>query len=143
MLAIAQRKQRKKTTPVDKKLEAPPELEADAPWLGSTWQVQLTNLPPASFALLAAGLSTTTWAGGSLPFDLGAFGLTGCFLHVSPDSSTLLGITGGTATLTTTLPNSASLAGATLNYQGFALDPGVNPAGAIVTNAATATFAML
>lgn len=105
------------------------------PWFGSNFQVQLQNLPNNALAWLAIGFSNTQWAGGSLPFDLGAFGVNGCRLYASGDLVIGTMATGSTATfdIPLMLP---SLIGTTFFNQGLALDPGVNPAGIVVSDAA-------
>lgn len=108
-----------------------------APRLGSTFSSTLGNLANgALIAAVATGFSTTNWTLGALPADLSGFGMTGCTLYVSPDVVTFLPVASGTATWSVQVPNSSNLVGLPLNQQGLSLDPGVNPAGAVVSNGA-------
>ncbi len=46
---------------------------------------RIGNAPASSVAFLAFGFSSDTWSGGTLPFGLGAIGLSpSCFLRVDP-----------------------------------------------------------
>jgi hypothetical protein len=104
--------------------------------VGGAFTVTLSNLPPSSVAAaIAGGLSTTAWALGALPAQLAPFGLTGCTLYVSPDVLTFLPAVAGRSSMTVQVPTNAALVGLAFHQQGLALEPGVNPAGAIVSNA--------
>jgi hypothetical protein len=107
------------------------------PRIGATFTTTLGNLRTgAVLAAVATGFSTTSWSLGALPADLSGFGLTGCTLYVSPDAVTFLGVASGIATWNAAIPNAAILVGMPLAQQGLSLDAGVNPAGAVVSNAA-------
>ncbi|MCI0589404.1 MAG: hypothetical protein L0323_21515 [Planctomycetes bacterium] len=61
---------------------SPPSLTADdCPQIGATITLRVANGFVTSPALLALGVSNTSWLGIPLPFDLGS----GCFLRVSLD----------------------------------------------------------
>jgi hypothetical protein len=65
-------------------------LEATTlPRLGVTMTVRVEPLPQ-SFAVMYTGLSNVSWAAVPLPLSLSPFGLTSCWLRVSPDTSDLL-----------------------------------------------------
>jgi hypothetical protein len=110
-----------------------------APRIGGTFTSTLGNLATgAGAAIVVTGFSKTTSGLGALPYDLTSLGLTGCTLYVSTDAVALLPVAGGVATWTLVLPNNAAFVGARFHQQGLSLDAGVNPAGAVVSNAATA-----
>jgi hypothetical protein len=104
--------------------------------IGGAFTTVLGDLAPgAAFAAIASGTSRTQWALGSLPADLGPFGLPGCLLFVSPDVVRVLPVVGGSATLTVDVPVHPLLVGQPFHQQGLSFDPGINAAGAVVSNA--------
>ena len=48
-------------------------------------RIHLTGAVPGSGAWLVVGLSESNWGGASLPFDLAALGLPGCWLNASAE----------------------------------------------------------
>ena len=115
-------------------LEAAP---GSLPRSDGTFTLQLSNLPAGNgIAVVFFGYSKTHWAGGSLPLDLGPFGMGGCALYVSPDQSVQVPTSGGTAQFALDIPCDPALLGVHFFNQGAVLDPGVNPLNLIVTNAA-------
>ena len=111
----------------------------DTPRLGCRQRVTLTNLP-ANAALLATGFSTTVSALGPLPLDLGPFGMPGCSLRIAPDLVTLVVGSDGYATVSAMLSTAPALLGMTYHQQALVLDPGANPAGAVLSHAASAVI---
>jgi hypothetical protein len=107
---------------------------ASVPIVGSTFVLELLGVP-GSGAAISIGFSDVQWNGNPLPWDLGTIGMTGCTLHVSPDFVSFAPVVAGRATLAWQLPNAPGLIGTRFFDQGFALDPGINPLGAIVSNA--------
>lgn len=108
------------------------------PRLGGQASATITNVPPAMpFAFLAMGLSRTTWSLGSLPALLTGFGMPGCRTYTSADLFVQVPAAGGTATWSWNVPLQASLVGEVLYLQGVTFDPGANPMGLAVSNAAT------
>lgn len=105
------------------------------PVLGAISQVTLANVP-ASIAFISGGLSNTTWGGSPLPASLAAFGMPGCELLQSAEEIGLpMTPTGaGTAAFDWTLPNQGSLIGFPVYLQCWALAPGQNPAGVVLSN---------
>jgi hypothetical protein len=77
---------------VDKYAEACAGRLARAPLMGlldrgdQGIRIHLSDAPAATTALLAIGLSRTTWAGRALPLPLDSFGLPGCALSTSIDA---------------------------------------------------------
>lgn len=114
-------------------------IGASMPIVGTTFQLELLGIP-GSAAAVASGFSNTQWTGGTLPFDLGALGMTGCTLQASPDFMFFAPVTSGRATLPWVLPNDPGLIGVNFFNQAFVLDPGINPTGATVSNAGTGTI---
>jgi len=107
-----------------------------APRVGQTFQMSVDNLP-ASVAFLALGFSRTTSGLGALPYDLGAVGMPNCWLRVSSDLPLFLVGSGGTASYTLVIPNSASFEGMPIHAQALVPDTGVNALGAVISDAAT------
>ena len=104
------------------------------PIVGTTFVLELLAVPGA-VAAVSIGFSNVQWNGNTLPYGLGALGMTGCTLHVSPDVMFFAPATAGRATLAWALTNNTNLIGVTFFNQGFVLDPGINPVGATVSNA--------
>ena len=105
------------------------------PVIGTTAQAVLSNAP-TPFAFLAIGWSNTFRGSAPLPLPLAGIGMPGCELLQSAE---VLGLaatpTGtGTATYDWPLPNLGSLIGLQAYLQGWALAPGQNAAGLIVSN---------
>ncbi len=103
------------------------------PVLGTSFDVDLTDALPVTFAVLAQGLSDQVSASGPLPLPLP--GAPGCDLLVSPDA-TDFAITDatGAADWTVTVPNSSALEGAEIFYQWVVLDAQANTVGLVTSN---------
>ncbi|MGK0203222.1 MAG: hypothetical protein ACI9S9_002300, partial [Planctomycetota bacterium] len=108
------------------------------PTLGSSYNVTLSDALPGTFAVLASGLSDSTWSGGALPAALP--GAPGCTLFVDPVVLEAIATTGaGTATTSFTVPNSAGLIGTMVFHQWGVLDA-VNGLGIVMSNAGRASI---
>lgn len=81
------------------------------PWLGESFRVEITNLPPSTVALLHFGASKTTWGPLALPLRLDPLGAPGCRLAASGEWSLPLAVVGGAASLTMPVPDDPGLAG--------------------------------
>jgi hypothetical protein len=105
------------------------------PQINTTAQALLTNIPN-SLAFVCLGWSNTTTGLFPLPLSLASFGLPGCLLQQSAEGGSLpVTSTGvGTATFSVPIPNNTDLLAARLYLQGWAIAPGYNPGGAIVSN---------
>ena len=105
------------------------------PVIGATGQLILTNAP-TPFAFIAAGLSNTVWGAVPLPAPLAGIGMPGCLLLQSTDVGGLVTTStgAGTAQYDWPLPNLGGLIGQRLYMQGWALAPGYNAIGIIVSN---------
>lgn len=116
-----------------------PQLAAvDAPRLGSTYTLNLGNLPLGSgAAFVAVGFSNQTSPLGALPFALDGIGMTGCASLTSAEALVLVPVNAGTATVATAIPSSVAFVALTLHHQGFAIDAAANAAGATASNGIT------
>ncbi|MEC7726530.1 MAG: choice-of-anchor J domain-containing protein [Planctomycetota bacterium] len=103
------------------------------PQLGGSYTVTLADEAPSTFAVLASGLSNTTWSGGTLPVALP--GAPGCSLLVDP--AVLSARPTGNANVAFNVPNNGALVGTELFHQWCVLDA-VNPAGLVVSDAGRA-----
>ncbi|MCA8950224.1 MAG: hypothetical protein KDE27_12030 [Planctomycetes bacterium] len=105
-----------------------PRLDAPAtaqPALGSTFPLQLANLPAQpGAALLQFGVDLTHWGATPLPAALGAFGLPGCKLWIGAiaGANVLLPHTGTNLTYGLGLPANPALAGLAVDIQSLVLD---------------------
>ena len=110
------------------------------PQLGTSFVLELSNLPSTSAAWIALGTQIDTWQGEALPIDLQAVGLSGCHLWIGP--STLNGMTtvGATAQATIALPALPMLSGRVLAAQGIVLDSNAPNGFGAVSNAILATL---
>lgn len=118
-----------------------PQLTAlGRPIAGRRFESRLEPLVQGT-ALFAIGFSNTTWNGLPLPLALQPFGFgAGCAALVSVDI--VEGVThGGIARHSLSIPSLASLAGAALFLQGYALDPALPvPLPMVVSNALALTI---
>ena len=113
-----------------------------APKLGTTFQLDLSNLPlVAGTVTLIGGVSRDSYSSLSLPFDLGAINMVGCYLHTSIDL-TVNGVNQGTGNGLAFLgiPNSAALLGGEIFLQAFVPDAAASGLQARVTNAGQAVL---
>ncbi|MCI0585607.1 MAG: VCBS repeat-containing protein [Planctomycetes bacterium] len=98
----------------------------------SGFRLVLSRALAGTTATLAAGASSSSWAGIPLPLDLGPFGMPGCSLLVSADVL-LPATTGGSGPLDgrtffpAPIPVAPSLAGSTIYLQWYVVDPGPAP----------------
>lgn len=108
-----------------------------APRLGATWQPTIGNVPPVlGIALVAIGLSRSSFGGAPLPQSLTPLGWNGCDLL--QDLAFAVGLFAtpagaGTASLAVPIPPLPQMAGYRLYAQAWAPSPGANPAGFIVS----------
>ena len=116
-----------------------------SPALGTTFAVNLSSVPPWSYAGLLMGFSATQSGANALPLDLAPLGLPGCSLLVSFDVflptqalETSPGI--GAASLAFGVPNDPALAGATVFAQWAVANPPSSPAIASLTRGLAITL---
>lgn len=112
-------------------------VAGSVPRIGSTLQLQLSNLSPTPFSVPLGfiGFSDSTWNGIPLPADLTPIGFTGCQVWVAPAIDAALSNVGGTAAWNTAIPMNSFYLGTDLYFQAAVLAPGWNPAGFILSNA--------
>jgi hypothetical protein len=111
----------------------------ELPLLGSTFAIDLQNLPARARAFSFLGLSTTSTGGGlGLPFDLAPLGAPGCLLEVDPvEVQGLLADAQGIATAYLPIPGDRSLLGLSLHSQALVVDAGANVLGLTLSNRGT------
>ncbi len=116
-----------------------PELgHVGAPTLGSSYDVTLSNSAPNTLAVLASGLSNTTYSGTTLPVALP--GAPGCDLLVAADVLSLFAVdVAGAASATISVPASTAYVGADVFHQWLVVDS-VNTLGVVVSEAGQATL---
>lgn len=108
-----------------------PRLSAAAgPRLGQNYVLELSNLAAAvPITVLVLSLTETPAQ------SLGVIGMPGCFAYVTPDVLLTVLATSGIANLTIAIPTTAALNGLSLFGQGIGLDPTINQAGLVSSNA--------
>ena len=83
------------------------------PWTGGTFTSEASGLPAAALVIAVTGLTAV-----SLPLpSILPTGQVGCTLRASPDLTSVLAATGGTATTSFAVPNLPVLAGTVLQHQ--------------------------
>jgi hypothetical protein len=99
------------------------------PWLGDTVVMRVSNLAPTALAAFFATSSDS-----ASPYPLASFGMPGCNGLVAAPTAEFRPISAGTAVWQLAVPNIPSLVGVQLFQQTLILEPGVNAAGAIISN---------
>ncbi|MCA8976546.1 MAG: sulfatase-like hydrolase/transferase [Planctomycetes bacterium] len=116
------------------------------PRFGQSYQPTLQGAPAQTFAILATGLSSTTYLGLPLPRSLRGYGAgPGCSMWVSLDA-TAGAVTDatGSAARTIAIPNSTALLEFTMLHEWFVFDPTapLNPLGLVTTGGLAAIFGL-
>lgn len=104
-------------------------------WVGQAFGLELAQVAGPGPAWLAIGLSDSTWGAFSLPLELSAFGMQGCFALASPDATTLVAIHGAAGVTSLGIPNTTGLAGLDLFLQAVAVEAGANALGLVTSRA--------
>lgn len=119
-----------------------PSLTNDGlPVLGGSFDVELSDGPGVTFAVIVQGLSDTAWTGGPLPLTLPT--TQSCDLLVSPDAtSALITDSAGATSFNVPVPNAASLGGLEIFYQWVVLDGPANAIGLITSNGGRARLGL-
>ncbi|MCC7062548.1 MAG: PKD domain-containing protein [Planctomycetes bacterium] len=113
-----------------------PTLSASGrPQLGTSLGVTADHLP-ASAAIVLTGFSRTTSVFGPLPHNLAPYGAPGCWGMVSSEATQFVFGSNNTASWNFTVPNDPGLLWLQVYQQALVLDPGFNPLGAVVSDAA-------
>jgi len=105
------------------------------PWLGESFRIDVTNLPPSAAAVLLFGSSRSLWGSVRLPFGLDALGMTGCSLASSGEWLMPLQVSAGAVSLMIAIPNDPRLVGRSFFQQACVSDPAANRAGITTSNA--------
>lgn len=113
---------------------------AGLPWVGTTFVAEVTRVPAPGLAWLVFGYDATVWNGLPLPFDLATFGMPGCWLRTDAFATVVLIAASNTAAWSFTIPNMPQLLGVPFYNQALVVDPGFNPAGAVVSDAMRGVF---
>ena len=101
---------------------APGEL----PWLDSTFELRVTNLPANGPVAMNIGLSDTSWPLGPLPYDLSWLGITGCSLRTSIELAVGVPRQGSTGRFVGAVCDCPAALGLSFYLQAVAADPAVN-----------------
>jgi hypothetical protein len=106
------------------------------PRIGSTLQLQLTNLPTSvlNVPLGFLGFDAASWNGVPLPLSLTPLGFPGCSALLAPVRTDALVNNNGTAAFPVVLPFTTFALGADVYFQGAVMVPGFNPGGFVFTN---------
>lgn len=117
-------------------LDQPRLLPSNLPRIGTVFQVSVDRLPMDA-AFFATGFSATGSALGPLPLELGLYGMSGCWLRMSPDSLAYRAGPAGSriATWLLTLPADPNLLGVAFYNQALVPAPGWNLFGAVLSSA--------
>ncbi|MBK8095554.1 MAG: hypothetical protein IPK26_00495 [Planctomycetes bacterium] len=103
-------------------------LGSSLPVLGSTFQMQVTAIPPGTaLGVLALGLNR-------LQTDVAALGLIGCTQYTSIDDQLPFVPTGSSHTLSLPIPASAIFLGVAIHSQAITFSPGFTALGVIASN---------
>jgi hypothetical protein len=108
---------------------------AGTPWLGDPVRIDIAGAGNGALALLAVGLSSSTWGPLPLPLSLAPLGMPGCALAVSGDASVPMPAVGGVPACTLRLPLVNAFAGLQLFAQALVADAGANAAGFVLSDA--------
>ena len=104
-------------------------------WIGETFTLAIDQLAAsAGLAIVFTSFSNTRWNGTPLPLGLGAFGMPGCSLLVSPLTPAAVFPSGGAASYSLGLPNLGALLGLRFYNQAMVFDAGANAAGITASN---------
>lgn len=110
------------------------------PVLGEVFPLFVDNLPPDCGAVMWLGFSRTEAGAYTLPLDLSMFGMPGCTLYTSGDSTFGLFVWHSTANWGLMVPDHPALLGLAFYNQAFGIDRTANPLGLVATNASAAVI---
>lgn len=109
------------------------------PRIGTTFTVQVSNVPFTGPVFLGVGFSDSDYGGTPLPLDLSTVGAPGCELLQSLDALLPLTNIVGSASWSLTVP---PIPGGEFFVQAFAFDPPANAFGYTASNAAKAVIGL-
>ena len=110
------------------------------PFLGEKLKVEILHPPVWQYGWMILGASNTQAGPVPLPLDLGAVGMAGCKLYVSPDFLSLYFSNPVKNVWETRIPQNPVLLGSSFFLQYLSKDPGTNPRGLVLSNAAKVTL---
>lgn len=104
---------------------------------GRPWVARAYNAIPGSIVVLALGTQETgTWAGMTLPQDLGVVGAAGCFLSIDAAASySGVAMPDGSITFPFIIPNNPAVLGEWLRFQSATFDAAANGLGLVTSQA--------
>jgi hypothetical protein len=104
---------------------------------GRPWVARTLDAVPGSAVVLALGtMEAGTWAGMSLPQDLGIIGASGCFLSIDAVwTYSAVTQSDGSATYPFLIPNNPAVLGEWIRFQAATFDPAANPLGLVTSQA--------
>ena len=105
------------------------------PWLGDSFELELSPVPANAPVAWNIGFSSTQWGALTLPAPLASIGMPGCAILSSGEVSLAGTAVGSRATLTLQLPVSSAHAGLVFYSQAFVIDPSANALGVISSHA--------
>ena len=104
---------------------------------GRPWVARAYDAMPNSIVILALGTQETgSWAGMTLPQDLGILGAPGCYLSIDA-AATYYGVAlpDGSITFSFAIPNNPAVLGEWLRFQSATLDAAANSLGLVTSQA--------
>ena len=110
------------------------------PVIGGKFKVRILNLPPWQFGWMVIGASASQAGPVPLPLDLGPLGMPGCKLFVSPDFMVYSFSNPVKNEWEAKVPENPVLLGSSLYLQYLSRDPGANPRGLTLSDAAKVTL---
>ncbi len=107
------------------------------PWIGDTFTLEMSDVPPGGRPIAMLGTTDRSWAGRPLPLSLTLFGGgPGCTLDIAPAATPAMTPgPGNTARFDLPIPNVRALVGLNLYGQGAVLEPAGSSSVLTTTNA--------
>lgn len=104
---------------------------------GRPWVSRAFDAAPGSVVVLALGTQETgTWAGMSLPQDLGIIGASGCFVSIDAAATYFdVAQSDGSVTFPFFVPNNPQVLGEWIRFQAATFDPAANALGLVTSQA--------
>lgn len=109
-------------------------VDGDLPWISQLFRLRVAPSGSEVAGAIALGLDDMTWAGLTLPLDLGVVGAPGCALQSAVEVSLPTVASGGGLLATMVLPADPAIVGRMLFAQGLLLDPAANALGVVVSD---------
>ena len=110
------------------------------PALGAVFTLEVTNTPAMSLTWIGLGTRIDAFGQTTLPLELQAAGLAGCYLWMAPAIFMATTAVGGAEQVAVSIPANPSLSGSLLAAQGVTLDPASSNGFGGVSNAVVGTL---